>query len=1291
MTDLTAYEVQPGVLNGLGGVTKESDLIQEGTSGVNLAYDRTGKSTYGGLILVVGSDTNDDKKLDVFRDISAKGLVFKVEGVSKIRVNVSDDKAVGENADGSTKYRSVNLDFSVTAGTPYVVIDAAKLLAANPDFNVKGISSVSFVIDQNTVEQKGTLKVTSKGLRAIPDFDTQTSGTLTNFTSYDVEPGEMDNSGIISKWNADTDSFEFEYKVTGNEFGGAILVIADDKKKKNDSGELVDGQDGYLESGFFNLENENLVFQYEAISNKKLPDEIEVTVTDSVTQKKADGTDILVDGKAQYRGARIRINLKPGQPFIVITKDMLKAALPDLVTSEITTISFVVTNKSEPAEGGIRFLGNGFTYVPDFEGQPYDPSVLTQLAGTPGISAFGGNTSDGKPEGTVDLEHPSLDEIRFEAHLPTDTSFSYAVVSTSYFDEAGVFQGTPFSFGNQLIFAAKGSEGNRVRVKVIDVNNKKVVFNLALQPYYQNFVLDLSPGKVPEGFQNTAIAQIIFDQDNNLVKSEQGNVMTLQLKGVKYEPPDYDTQGEQTRAAILKAGLGYFESGHGVDATSHLPYDRLDTAGNVPANAKTSQPGSIGYYLQLLAEVSMGRLTWTSKSKDQALAEINAVIAKLTEIQNSAVAWNGLLPTLDLSNPASISRLRGSDILFGDNANLTQSLATVVGTLRKYPFPADKQSLIDSIVAQIETFLDKQEVGYQRLVNSSTGFFARGLNLSTSQLLSGDIDYLLNEYRSAIAFLQVRYRGIPSSVWSSLKVFAPKNYTTSDGAVIENIPALYGSASEYFLPSLRSSERNFIGFSNVLTNAFLTHADYSARFNIPGFLASSNLIGGGESDQIGISELATSQELLISNIGSIYALAAAYSVNPGLPVVGKDTTVREAILTLLTAIRQQFPELVGTYGIMDSARSRSEVSGTYIATDVAATVLALSGYSLLGNAANDFDYYLSLKKLDKAYGELYDAKSQELEEIQWSDRKSPEAIKINEKTVSVFDRLSGEGSINGFPGSTTSLQGTKIVYNSLPAGSSGKSWSMSQSVDARGAEFSLLYSATKAPQKAKVVFLNAAGTKVFEQIITLAASAQLQNLTFNVSAEDALKDVKQVQLVFDNASGSASSGEFVISAMTFLGGQAPIDLKPDPRWKSFVYTLPQKPVITSSDGVTSVSTSAKGFVMNYDLSNSGSASTTLSFDSGHPGKGWDASTLVRIISGVSSASANQVKLAFHDGKGNTALFALTAVQAASQYYEIRFPEGFDKSNILSMEYIVDTSSVSDGGKTGSVEIELKGL
>ncbi|HNX69468.1 MAG TPA: hypothetical protein PKI45_08285, partial [Candidatus Omnitrophota bacterium] len=180
VTDLSGYGVAPGVIEKNGTDTIVGDL-NKSTGQFSFTYSIPAKSgNWGGGILVFSKV--DANNVPVRPDLTSNDLVFQVSGTSKIRVSVSDALQIGTNADGTPVYRSVTLVFTGLSETNgFVKITKADLQAAAANFGFAAITSVAFVVDENTAPAtSGTVTVKSSGLYFEPPVGVGT-GTITDF------------------------------------------------------------------------------------------------------------------------------------------------------------------------------------------------------------------------------------------------------------------------------------------------------------------------------------------------------------------------------------------------------------------------------------------------------------------------------------------------------------------------------------------------------------------------------------------------------------------------------------------------------------------------------------------------------------------------------------------------------------------------------------------------------------------------------------------------------------------------------------------------------------------------------------------------------------------------------------------------------------------------------------------------------------------------------------------------------------------------------------------------------
>jgi hypothetical protein len=496
-----------------------------------------------------------------------------------------------------------------------------------------------------------------------------------------------------------------------------------------------------------------------------------------------------------------------------------KALLTGINWSQISNIVVVVANANVTQKIGaleVRFGDN--YYVPYTAGTAYDYAALTSF-GTyyPTLVAGSGNTVVGEPEPLMQLTQNSTNEFEYQYDLsPSSTGFTFVSITRG---GTAVYR-LPTT---QYIFAARGTDGERVKVEITDGDGDKATFMILLTSTLQNFTLNL-----PANIDRLRIKEIVFVQDQNLGSPLLNDFVKIQTKGLSYVATSLPEEMVEIREDLIEKGLDYFDVGAGVDPVTHFPYDNRSSTG---VFAHFTQPTLIGFYAQLLGDVVNGSLS-NGMSVEQALIELNAVMDNLQTVQTNH-GWNGLIPWMDLNtgNPAN------SYIGFLDNANMAQSLAVMIGALQGAVLSGTDLTRANTVIAKTEAFLNAQTAGYQAFVDRSPasggfGLFRMSYDRSTGQY-SSYIDRLASEVRGAVAFIQVRYPDIPRSVWDDLKI-ETTNYTDRNGNVIENVMAWDGAAFQMFWPSLRNDERSFIGFRNMLYNQLISQMDWAAQNNLPG-------------------------------------------------------------------------------------------------------------------------------------------------------------------------------------------------------------------------------------------------------------------------------------------------------------------------------------------------------------------------------------------------------------------------------------------------------------------------
>lgn len=227
-------------------------------------------------------------------------------------------------------------------------------------------------------------------------------------------------------------------------------------------------------------------------------------------------------------------------------------------------------------------------------------------------------------------------------------------------------------------------------------------------------------------------------------------------------------------------------------------------------------------------------------------------------------------------------------IVYGDNANLSASVAKTIGALLHPSVRSEPAA--QRIRERLESFLEAQRPGYQFLYDSERGLFRFGWNATHHQFLgwgdAGDVwqttyaDYLVNEFRGPMKFVVIRY-GFPDDPLR-YQAFKIKSHPMKKGNDLYTLVAWEGSAFQTMGLSLFMGERSIPGWRAVLENAVRINLDYSRAHRLPGFLSEAYSGNGIEySGKIGVPDIAVVNDARITNAPSLYTLGVAYEILPG--------------------------------------------------------------------------------------------------------------------------------------------------------------------------------------------------------------------------------------------------------------------------------------------------------------------------------------------------------------------------------------------------------------------------
>lgn len=226
-------------------------------------------------------------------------------------------------------------------------------------------------------------------------------------------------------------------------------------------------------------------------------------------------------------------------------------------------------------------------------------------------------------------------------------------------------------------------------------------------------------------------------------------------------------------------------------------------------------------------------------------------------------------------------------IIFGDNANLTSSLAKSVGALLRPEVRNDPK--VTRVREQMERFIEEQKEGYSHLFDPKTGTFFFGWDATADRFMgwddgrgnwvTGRMNYFINEFRGPWTFVVLRY-GLPLSSIRNAG-FKIKPYRCGDGREQYALAAWEGSAFQSLGLSLFMQELRNPGWKRCLETLVDVARDFSGRRGLPGFLSEAYSGNGIEyTGLIGIPDLAVTDKPLNTHAPSLYTLGVAYMIAP---------------------------------------------------------------------------------------------------------------------------------------------------------------------------------------------------------------------------------------------------------------------------------------------------------------------------------------------------------------------------------------------------------------------------
>ena len=301
-------------------------------------------------------------------------------------------------------------------------------------------------------------------------------------------------------------------------------------------------------------------------------------------------------------------------------------------------------------------------------------------------------------------------------------------------------------------------------------------------------------------------------------------------------------------------------------------------------------------------------------------------------------------------------------VVFGDNANLTASLAKAEGALLRPGVRDDPQAA--RLRNEMELFIEAQAEGYRRLYDEQSGTLAFGWDAARDRFMgwdngngnwvTGRMNYFINEFRGAWVFSVLRY-GIPMEAISTAG-FKIKPYHDSRGKVSYGLCAWDGSAFQLFGFNVFMGELRSPGWRACLERLLDTELDYSRRSKLPGFLSEAYSGNGVEYTRfIGIPDVAVTDRQLIQYAPSLYTLGVGYQIAPAK---------LEAFLGDNWSV---ISELFTDHGPWEGYNTQKKTAVRYQTTTHTLSLILAA----LGSADENMRRYLDMKGLTAALEGLY--------------------------------------------------------------------------------------------------------------------------------------------------------------------------------------------------------------------------------------------------------------------------------------------------------------------------------
>ena len=221
------------------------------------------------------------------------------------------------------------------------------------------------------------------------------------------------------------------------------------------------------------------------------------------------------------------------------------------------------------------------------------------------------------------------------------------------------------------------------------------------------------------------------------------------------------------------------------------------------------------------------------------------------------------------------------NIVFGDNVNLTASVAKSIGALLDPKLVDNEKAL--KIRKKLDLFLRRQKVGYESLIDPKTQSFYFAWDATNNTYTGWEVNGVfqeahmnsfINEFRAPWTFVVLYYDLNPATLANA--AFKIKPYPHSSGEDIYSLATWDGSAFQFLGLTNFLRDQDNPAWNKLMTIAAKIHLDYSKQHQLPGLLSESYTGNKTQyTGHVGLPSNCISSEHRITDAPSLYALGVA--------------------------------------------------------------------------------------------------------------------------------------------------------------------------------------------------------------------------------------------------------------------------------------------------------------------------------------------------------------------------------------------------------------------------------